>query len=132
MNQISVRPAPLPLPATREDLAARRKVYHEPTLNDRVNAIHEVLWENSQYRGFLDAVYDEDAVEGSLTLDSGEAAGMIRDYAREHSDTYVASKKKATIVKSLNVVLKRYGIGRKERAREVAGELIDSKDNGAE
>ena len=121
MNQIAARPAPAPLPATVQDLEAMRKVFHQPTLNDRVDAIHVKLWADDGYRAFLDAVYDEDAVEGSLSADNIFAAMMIRDYAKANGDHYVAGKKVATISKALAVVLRRYGIGRKERSREVAG-----------
>jgi len=133
MNKIIERPAPKPLPATVQDLEAMRKVFHQPTLNDRVDAIHTRLWMNDQYRRFLDAVYDEDAVEGSLSADNLFAAMMIRDFAKAAdgsgvNDAYVASKKVATIAKALNVVLRRCGIARQERAREVAGQIVD---NGA-
>ena len=129
MGEIIKKPAPNPLPVTVQDLEARRKVFHQPTLNDRVDAIHVRLWDNEQYRRFLDAVYDEDAVEGSLSADNLFAAMMIRDHAKNHDDPYVASKKAATIAKSLNVICRRYGIGRRERAREVAGQII--ADNGS-
>src|SRR5262245_16368762 len=124
MGQLIQKPAPHPLPITPEELEAHRKVFHQPTLNDVVHEYHIKLWSNPKYRGFLDAVYDEDAVEGSLALDNGEAARMIRDIAITEEDKRLASKKLATIVKALNVVLRRYGISRKERAAEVAGQIV--------
>jgi hypothetical protein len=133
MDQIIQKPAPNPLPATVQDLEAMRKVFHQPTLNDRVDAIHIRLWPNDKYRRFLDAVYDEDAVEGSLSADNIFAAMMIREFAAGKggddsgaNDGYVATKKVATIAKSLGVVLRRYGIGRRERSREVAGQIMDN------
>lgn len=124
MNQIVQKPQPNPLPATVQDLEAMRKVFHQPTLNDRVDAIFVRLWLNDEFRRLLDGVYDEDTVEGSRSADDLFAAIMIRNEAKE-SDPYVANKKAATISRALKVVAKRYGISRKERAHEVAGQIID-------
>jgi hypothetical protein len=132
MGQLVQKPAPHPLPITKEELEAHRKVFHQPTLNDVVHEYHIALWDDPQYRRFLDAVYDSDAVEGSLALDNGEAAHMIRERAKLANDDRLATKKKAVIVLALNVVLRRYGISRKERAREVAGQIVDMSNNGAE
>lgn len=131
MGQVVQKPAPHPLPITKEELEAHRKVFHQPTLNDVVHEYHIILWDDPQYRRYLEAVYDEDAVEGSLAIDNGEAARMIRERAVASSDQRLASKKLATIAKALGVVLRRYGISRRERAREVAGQIVDMS-NGAE
>jgi hypothetical protein len=125
MTNLAIRPPPPPLPSTVADLEALRKVFHQPTLNDRVDAIHVQLWATPEYRKYLDAVYDEDAVEGSLATDNAFAAKMIRDHAVTIGDTYVAGKKVHTIVKAMRVVLRRLQISREERAREVAGQIID-------
>jgi len=130
MGQLVRKPAPHPLPITKEELEAHLKVFHEPTLNDVVHSYHVAMWEDPQYHRYLDAVYDEDAVEGSLALDNGEAARMIRERAIAADDQRLASKKLATISKALNVVLRRYGISRKERAREVAGQIVDMNSDG--
>lgn len=128
----NVRPMPRQLPVTVQDLEAMRKVFHQPTLNDRVDAIHVRLWENEQYRRLLDSVYDEDCVEGSQAADNLFAAMMIRTYAKDVAgDQYVAGKKAATIVKSLGVVTRRYGISRGERAREVAGQIVNMNGQSA-
>jgi hypothetical protein len=120
------KPKPRQLPVTVQDLEAMRRVFHQPTLNDRVDAIHVKLWANEQYRLLLDGVYDEDCVEGSQAADNLFAAVMIRTYAKDVAgDEYVAGKKAHTIVKALGVVLRRYGISRGERAREVAGQIVN-------
>ncbi len=114
-----------PLPATVSEMLARKTMKPIRTLNDYVDDIHVALWEsNSEYVKLLDAVYDEDAVEGSLAIDNAKAAELIRDYAKHNGIAYVAGKKLATIVKSLNVVLRRYHITRKERAVMVDGETV--------
>ena len=130
MNQSIVRPVARHVPATVQDLEALRKVFHQPTLNDRVDALHIQLWSNEEYRKLLDAVYDEDAVEGSCAADNIFAAVMIREHAKVSGDNYVAGKKAATIAKALGVVTRRLSISRKERAREVAGQIVDMSTNG--
>ena len=116
----------VPLPATVEDMMARKS----PTLqnlNDHVDTIHLQLFATEEsYRKLLDAVYDEEAQEGSLAADNIMAAMAIRKYASNEktSNVYVARKKLATIVKSLNVVLRRYHMSRKERAVSIGGEPV--------
>ena len=126
MDQISKVKA-FQLPITREDLAARKTMVSQPTLNDHVDTIHMALWDDEGYRELLDAVSDEDAVEGSLAIDNAKAAERIRDYAKDHDIPYVAKKKLATIVRALNVVLRRYHIGRKERAMTIGGEVMPNE-----
>jgi hypothetical protein len=96
----------------------------ERTLNDHVDDIHRALWTNPQYRRALEAVHDEDAIEGSLAADNLVAATIIRDYARQNGHEHVADKKLATIVKAMSVVLRRYGISRKERALTIGGRML--------
>jgi|SRR6185312_640774 len=117
---------PPALPATTSDLLGQRKFEMKRTLNDHVETIHLKLYENEDYQRLLDAVYDEDAVEGSLAADNLLAAKMIRDFAiADGFDPYVADKKLATIAKALGVVLRRYGVSRKERSRMIDGETVE-------
>jgi len=103
------------LPKTVAQLIEQKKGKRQATLNDQVDQLHVLLWENQKYQAFLDAVYKEQAVEGDLKLDDAEAARMIRDEAKKQGNTYVAGQKLATIVNALNVVLRRYCISRRER-----------------
>lgn len=141
------------LPKTPAEWDAARAIKHERTLNDHVEDIHLAISANeklhSKYERLLDAVYDEDAVEGSLSTDNILAATMIRDFASEGAeitededdgsrhvgpgarDHYVATKKLATLVKSLNVVLRRYKNSRAERARRVGDDIVGGESNGA-
>ena len=116
----------LALPVTTQDLLSQRKMMRERTLNDHVEDVHIALWDNPDYHRALEAVYDEDAIEGSLSADNFLAAMMIRDYARDKKNPHLKDKKLATIVKALNVVLKRYGISRKERAVTIGDTVIQS------
>jgi hypothetical protein len=120
----SVKLRPVPLPATREEMLSRKSM-KAMTLNDYVDQIHVALFGvDDNYTKLLDAVYDEDAVEGSLSIDNALAAEIIRTYAGKQNVPYVAGKKLATIVKSLNVVLRRYHMSRKERAVTVGGQVF--------
>ena len=112
------------LPSTVEGLLAQRSTLRVLTLNDHVDGIHVALWTREDYRNALEAVYDEDAIEGSLAADNFVAATMIRDYARLNGVPQVANKKLATIVKALNVVLRRFNMSRPQRAKMVGGVIV--------
>lgn len=101
-----------------------RKTELNRTLNDQVEEIHLVLVENPEYLRWLDAVYDEQTIEGSLAADNLEAAQMIREEAKRRKITRVAEAKKATIVKAMNIVLRRYGMARTDRRNMVGGEIV--------
>jgi hypothetical protein len=103
------------LPVSVSDLIQQRKGKLTKTLNDHVEAIHLSLWETKAYRALLDAVTPEDAVEGDLRIDDAKAAEMIRTEAVKQGNRYVAEKKLGTLVQALHVVMRRYGISRKER-----------------
>jgi len=114
-----------PLPATRDELLARKTMKRGPSLNDDVDRIHVILWDNPDYKKFHDAVFDADAVEGSCTADNFEAARMLREFAAKHEEfVYVAKKNLTTLVKSMSVVLRRYHMSRHERAMTVQGETV--------
>jgi hypothetical protein len=114
----------VPLPATVEDMLAQRRTMAGRTLNDYVEDLHLKAWADPKYQQFLEAVYDEDAVEGSLSADNISAAQLLRELARKEAIVQVASRKLATIVKALNVVLKRYRMTRKERALTLGGQVM--------
>jgi hypothetical protein len=119
---------PPPLPANIDEYT--RYIKSERTINDLVEDIHRTLVEQDEYRKFLWAVWDEQAVEGSLSADNIMAATMIRNRARE-INSEIANEKLATIVKALGVVLRRYHVSRKQRRHMVGGEEVPG-DNGGE
>ena len=85
--------------------------------HDKVEDLHRLLFDGEQkYREYLNAVWNEQAIEGSLVIDDVMAAIMIRQRA---SDLYpadeIANANLDTIVRSLRVVLRRYGMSRAER-----------------
>jgi len=123
------RPLPAPLPATVEELEAGRVFANERTLNDYVEDAVLSLWASSKpFRDYLYAVYDEQAVEGSLAIDNAEAATLIREWAKAKEIEAITREKKATIVKAMNVVLRRFGKSRKERKNTVHGEVVPNGD----
>jgi hypothetical protein len=73
---------------------------------------------------------DSDAVEGSLAIDTIKAAEMIRVFATNSSNPFVKDKNLATITRALKVVLRRYGIGREQRADMVGGEHVPPHRRG--
>jgi hypothetical protein len=105
-----------------------RKVKLNRTLNDEVESLHNRLCEDEGYIRLLDAVYDEQAVEGSLAADNTLAAMKIRDLGRK-VNSVIADEKLATIGKALAVVLRRYGLSRKERRHTVNGQVV-TNNNG--
>lgn len=127
MNDNTLKARPTPLPARLEEW--KRNIKIDRTLNDHVEDVHCSLLvsdeDGERYRSLLDAVYDEDAVEGSLSVDQTLAAQMIRSYASDQNSKHVlAAKKIATIAKSLNVVLRRYNASRTERRNTVGGVVV--------
>lgn len=120
MNLVPHREPPK-LPATQSDLLALRRIKEKLSLNNRIEEIVKGLWEEPKYLLLIKAIYDEQAVEGSLGVDNVLVAELIRDYAKQHGITDVADAKLATIVKCHNTVLRRYGLDRKTRRNEVGG-----------
>ena len=116
-----------PLPSSVVDMQARRLMPFKRLLNDMVEELHTKCFELEKYRTYLDGVWDEQCVEGSLAADNFKAAEMIRDRAIKDNSP-VKSEKLATIVKSLGIVLKRYGISRKERRQTVDGQIVPNDE----
>jgi hypothetical protein len=130
MSTTPLKPVPQALPPSVADLIDQRKGDLRRTLNDHVEELHLILYEDEKYKALLYAVWDEQAVEGSLAADNIMAAGMIRELAEQRKRPEVRSQKLATIAKCLGVVLRRYQVSRKERRNMLHGEVVpgDSGD----
>jgi hypothetical protein len=114
-----LRPAPPPLPATRSELLAGYKLKRRRNINDLVEEIIVKLWDNDEnFMKYVEAIYDSDAVEGSLVEDDTMAALIIRDVARKEKQTEVADKNLHTIKLAMKVGLRRFGVSRPERDEE--------------
>lgn len=106
----------------------KRFLKAERTLNDLVEDVHRMLVNDEDdgpsYRALLRAVYDEQAVEGSLAADNTFAAIMIREKAKTIDGNELANEKAATISKALGVVMRRYHSSRNERRNTLEGEIV--------
>jgi hypothetical protein len=90
------------------------------SFNDQVEKIHLSLIDSDEYRALLAATSKAEAVHGSLDCDDAMRAQMIRDQAIKLGYVEVAQAKLGTIHKALNVVLRRYGMSRKQRKQDPA------------
>lgn len=116
---------PAPVPRNTTDWV--RKFEASKTLNDAVETIHSKLMsgaQSEQYFKFLDAIHDSQAVEGSLAADNFSASLLIREHARKNGDVLVSRQNLDVINKALGVVLRRYGLSRKERRNTVGGKIV--------
>jgi len=121
-TSLSVRPAPPPLPATTEDLLARRRHRDTRSLIDDTEEVHQALWEDPNYRKYFNAGYNDQAVEGSTAADDFMAVSMVRAKAQEMGTQSVATAKIHDLVLALHRVAGRYeGLSRKERRAMVNG-----------
>lgn len=124
MSDRQLKPLPPALPETVSDFLSLRKGAVRRSLNDIVEEYHLAMYDNEEYSRLLYAVYDEQAVEGSLAADNILAAKMMRERAHELKNVELTREKLATISKALGVVLRRYGQSRKERRYTVHGEVV--------
>jgi hypothetical protein len=98
------------------------------TLNDEVQMVHEALINNTKlydkYISFLRPVTDKESAEGWLAFEDIGAAQMIKDYAAANGHPRVASQNLAVIAGALDVVLRRFGMSRKQRRFTVDGTVV--------
>lgn len=100
------------------------------TLNDRVEDFYLLLVENDEeFMRYLNAVWDEQAVEGSIAVDEVMAAQIIRRKAVEMGSD-LGRENLTTLIRSLNVVLRRYGLGRMERRHTLGGVIHQPGPDG--
>ena len=113
------------LPTSIAELESRRKSTSTRNLNDDVDDINGRLWPNREYRKWFEALWPSDTIEGTFHHDEQEAARMVRDYARSNHYPIAANAKLASIMRSINVVHRRFhGMSRKERQHSVGGERV--------
>src|SRR5262245_39852492 len=112
---------PPPLPETRTDLLAQYKLKRRRSINDLVEEIIVKLWDNDQqFMKYVNAIYDSQAVEGSLGDDDVMAALIIRDTAKKDKHVEVAEQNVHTIKLAMRVGLRRFGVSRPERFEQAA------------
>ena len=110
-NMVSNRP----LPRSGREMLRHRKSSTTTSVNDAVEAVYLALLEDDSFHTAIDAVYNTQANEGSLLADDFSACIIIRDYAENNGHTMVAAQNLATLRHCLGVVLRRFGMSRKER-----------------
>lgn len=107
---------PPPLPATRTELLAQYKLKRRRNINDLVEEIIVRLWDSDEeFMKYVNAIYNEQAVEGSLEEDDSMAALIIRDVAKKNKHDEVAAQNLKTIKLAMRVGLRRFGVSRPER-----------------
>jgi hypothetical protein len=115
---------PVPLPATRDDLVSQYRLKRKRNINDFVEDILLRLWPDQSFMKYLDAIYDSQAVEGSLEADDFEAARIIRQYAKDNNSPMVADENLTTIVRAMKVAQRRYNIGRPQREEAAETDFV--------
>lgn len=110
-----LRPQPPALPETRTDLMAHYKLKRKRSINDLVEEIVVKIWENEEFQKLVSAIYDSDAVHGSMGDDDTMAALMIKGIAEKDQHVEVASKNLHTIKLAMRVALRRFDQGRGNR-----------------
>jgi hypothetical protein len=124
-----------PLPKDRATMVAQRLVAADRTLNDYVDDLHvELFEEGTEYYSCLEAVFNSQAVNGSIGADDFRAAQIIKALAEEKGPaaTQVSKQNIETIKRSLHVVWRRYNISRKQRRTTVHGQATPDDENGSE
>jgi hypothetical protein len=119
-----VRRKSSPLPVTLSENTLRRST------NDLVQIVFAELYpESSDFRDLLQAVWNEESVEGNINADDIMASAMIRNRAKQSMDSEVREKigvaNVVTIAHSLKVVMRRYKLGRLQRRYLLEGEEVE-------
>ena len=93
-EKMNLAPKPLPprLPETATEFLAHRKMKATRSLKDQVEDVHIALYDDKSYKALLEAVYNEQAVEGSLAADDFKAAELIREKAKQMNYVELAFK----------------------------------------
>src|SRR5262245_9599626 len=107
---LKVAPA---LPQTRADLLAQYKLKRKRSINDLVEEIIVKLWvSDDDFMKYVEAIYDSQAVEGSLAEDDTMAAQIIRNFARKENHAEVGMQNLHTIKLAMRVGLRRFDVDR--------------------
>ena len=107
------------LPVSSADLP--RKSLAPKSLIDQVDELFGKLWDESEeFRALQEALFDDDAVEGSLRADDFKGALLMRDWVAEGHPVKV--KKLEPLARALRYARKRWGISRKTRLQQL-GEI---------
>lgn len=120
----------VPIPTSVAELDLLYRLARRPTLNDIVQRVVKSLIADPKFQKLIRAGHDSQAVEGSMAADNFMAAMMVREKATEDKVEDVIEENLSTINRALQVVLRRYGLGRKQRRYTIDGEFIPPPKNG--
>jgi hypothetical protein len=127
-----------PAPRTIAALDAGLVIKPRLNLNDRVQELYRKLTEDpneetrEKFLRLTDGVVDSQCLEGSCTADDYSVAVMIRQKAVEMDVPEVVGQNLTTLVHTLRVVMRRYGLGRKQRRFTVGGTFVPADENNGD
>lgn len=97
-------------------LPDKRPVSKRPqTFLNQVDAVLTKLWETQDFRQYLDKLTNKTAIEGKFEADRTLAALRIRNEAGKLNLTDVATAKLNLIMRAIETLLRRDGLGRDQR-----------------
>lgn len=119
--EVEAEPKPFayPLPATVggfDELAPPRK----SGLNDAVQHAVRALYEKDEFRVLIQAVNNDEAIEGSKIADDFAACMMIRQYGVEAGNALIKAADLTDLKHALGVAMNRHKSGRKQRLKMLA------------
>ena len=98
-----------------------RKSLAPKSLIDQVDELFGKLWDESEeFRSLQEALFDSDAVEGSLRADDYRGALVMRDWVADGHP--VKEQKMESLARALRYARKRWGISRTTRLQQL-GEI---------
>lgn len=103
------------MPRSKSELLARRLNQKANNFNDIVEQIYLDNAEDDILAHWLEAMDNDDSHTGKLAFDQNHAAERLI----ELSGNTLAGAKSAQVLKSLNVVLKRYGLTPQQRLEQL-------------
>ena len=113
MSEATQLRVPPPLPDTRAALLSQYKLKRKRSINDLVEEVIVKLWDKNQdFMKYVDAIYDSQAVEGSLVEDDTMAAMIIREVAKKDKHEEVGAQNLHTIKLAMRVCLRRFDVDR--------------------
>src|SRR5262245_39123484 len=91
MGQIISAPKP---PTSLKEWQEKRVYKRIPSINQEVETIIDLLWENPEFYKWFESTWDSEAHEGSSRADQWEAVQMVREYARANNGFPIAARAK--------------------------------------
>ena len=112
---------PPALPTTAADFLTHRKSKAGLSNIDRAEALLLAIVNggNDMFQKYIEAVYDQQSVEGSIKIDHTVASQIMRQHAIETGDTIFGALNLKEVGHNLNAALKRFSLDRTTRRKSV-------------